>query len=328
MEPRCFGASTIPRPIASYREFAPCRALQADVYALFSFTPGSVLAASSRPLLREIAFSHATFCSPQLADGHVSLVFELGHACDVDGRWRSDSTVPRGTVIGPMSHVGHVEIAKRSEMVGVYFRPGRVGPFVRGAVRDLTDQTVGIDVFWGGTGVRLGDTLCELNEVERIDRLESALLAHLHDARRPTGSIRFEQVAATILHRKGRVTVDAIARQAGVSRQYLTRQFREHFGIGPKLYSRLARFQSGLRYAGSQERIDWAQVAVELGYADQSHLIADFRRFSGLTPQALAGRPWFHPFIERAKLGRMLPSAIGAPLTSVSISTSAPIASG
>jgi hypothetical protein len=30
-------------------------------------------------------------------------------------------------------------------------------------------------------------------------------------------------------------------------------------------------------------------------------MIAECRRFSGLTPQSLADRDWFHPFIERAK---------------------------
>jgi len=33
-------------------------------------------------------------------------------------------------------------------------------------------------------------------------------------------------------------------------------------------------------------------------------MIAEFREFSGLTPQTLAGRAWFHPFIERAKSSR------------------------
>ncbi len=40
-----------------------------------------------------------------------------------------------------------------------------------------------------------------------------------------------------------------------------------------------------------------------MGYADQSHMIAELRQFSGLTPQALANRDWFHPCIERARLG-------------------------
>jgi AraC-like DNA-binding protein len=88
---------------------------------------------------------------------------------------------------------------------------------------------------------------------------------------------------------------------AGVSRQALTRTFREHVGVTPKLYCMLARFQSSLVVAGSGRNAECARVAAELGYADQSHMIAECRRFSSLTPYQLATSKWFHPFIERAK---------------------------
>src|SRR6185295_2939861 len=88
---------------------------------------------------------------------------------------------------------------------------------------------------------------------------------------------------------------------AGVSRQHFSRQFRECLGISPKLYCRLARFHSGLAHAHAQGKVDWAETALDLGYADQSHMIAEFRQFSALTPQALVSGHWFHPFIERAR---------------------------
>jgi transcriptional regulator GlxA family with amidase domain len=124
-------------------------------------------------------------------------------------------------------------------------------------------------------------------------------------------------LAASVVRRQGRVTVDAMARAAGVSRQHLSREFRERIGIPPKLYSRLARFQSGLVYAGSHAPVDWARAALDAGYADQCHMIAEFREFSGLTPQTLASRDWFHPFIERAKSGRAT-GAAGPNVTTVS----------
>jgi AraC-like DNA-binding protein len=301
MEPRCGGDPATTRPIAWYREFVPCKALQKDVYAFFSFGPGPAVAPLSRSMLREIGFCDATFFSPQIADGHVSLVFELGRTCHSDGRWRADST--GGSAIGPMSRVGRTDGRVRSEMVGAYFRPARVGPFIGTPVSDLTDQAVAIDALWGASRARLLDELGELDESARINRLELALLECLEKGRLPTQSIRLERLASSVLRGGGRVTVEELARLAGVSRQHLTRQFHLRFGIGPKLYCRLARFQAGLKYAGSRTRIDWARVAMDMGYADQSHMIAEFRQFSGHTPQALAESDWFHPFVERAKSG-------------------------
>jgi len=83
--------------------------------------------------------------------------------------------------------------------------------------------------------------------------------------------------------------------------------------VTPKLFARLARFQAGLAYAGCGANVDWAQAALELGYADQSHMISEFREFSSLTPQTLARQRWFHPFIERARAvsGRRTPNFRG-----------------
>jgi AraC-like DNA-binding protein len=289
-------------PIAWYREFAPCTALQADVYAFFSFVPGPTPPPRPcRPVLREIAFHDAALCAPQFADGHVSFSFELGQTCDVDGHWYVDSRTLRGTVIGPLREVGRTRGGDLPQTVGVFFRPARVAPFLRVAISELTDQTVAIDDLWGTAASRLPSELCELDEAGRIDRLESVLKTRLGRGRPPSPAFDVEGLAASVVRHHGRVTVDAMARAAGVSRQYLSREFRERIGIGPKLYSRLARFQSGLTYAGSRARVDWARAAFDMGYADQSHMIAEFRLFSGLTPQMLASREWFHPFIVRTK---------------------------
>jgi AraC-like DNA-binding protein len=289
-------------PLAWYREFVPCPALQADVYAFFSFVPGPPAAPTHHRVLRDVPFDTPTFCSPQFADGHVSLVFELGHNCGADGRWRVDSSALCGTVIGPMSHVGRTTGGDRPAMVGIYFRAARVAAFLRVAIADLTDQTVDVGDLWGSRGARLAGELSGLDEEARIDRLEAILLARLEIGRRSrTGSVDLEKLAAAVFRRRGLLTVEAMARGAGASRQHLTRRFREQIGVGPKLYSRLARFQSGLSYAGSRSLVDWAQAAADMGYCDQSHLTADFRQFSGLTPRTLAERDWFHPFIERAR---------------------------
>lgn len=104
--------------------------------------------------------------------------------------------------------------------------------------------------------------------------------------------------AAAIDRCAGRVTVERLAFDAGVSRQHFTRVFHERTGVTPKLYARLARFQSGPQCAGAVA--DRAQAALALGYADQSHWIAEFKEFSGLTPQAFAARRWLHPFVDRA----------------------------
>jgi AraC-like DNA-binding protein len=293
--------------IAWYREFSPCTALEQDVYAFFSFVPGPPAAPPDRPPLREVAFSDPTFCSPQFADGHASILFELGRTCDASGRWFDDSSALCATVVGPMTGVGRIEGGDRPEMLGICFRPGRVSSLLGVRMGELIDRSVALDSLWGTGGALLAAELCGLDEARRIDRLEAVLLARLARGRQWTGSVDVHGLAAAVLERNGSVTVDGMAHAAGVSRQHLSREFRERIGVPPKLYSRLARFHAGLAYVGRPTSVNWARAAADTGYADQSHMIAEFRQFSGLTPETLVSRYWFHPFIERARDRRRHP---------------------
>ena len=287
--------------LAVYRELAPCDALAPHVYAFFTFAPAAASPPTSRPVLRETLFGpRDPFCSPLLADGNVSLVLSSGRTCELGRGWRADPAGPRGRVIGPMTTVGETDVRDSADAVGVYFRPGRASTFLGMPIAELADCILGVEDVWGSAGRTLALDVCELDGNARVDRIEAALLERLaRDSSRTVG-IDAAALASRVLDCAGRVTVEQLANAAGVSRQHLTRAFRERVGLAPKTYCSLARFQSGLVYAG-RDGVDWAQVAAALGYADQSHMIAEFRRFSGFTPQTLATGRWFNPFIERAR---------------------------
>jgi AraC-like DNA-binding protein len=287
--------------IAWYREFAPCEALRLHVRALFSFTPGRVPAPRDRVVLREVGFDDLRSCSPQFADGHVSMVFELGRTCTLGGHWYSDSSALGGTITGPKTAVGRVAPGDLPSMFGILFRPSAsIASLVGMPLRELTNRAVAIGDAWGIEGNGIAGELADLDHAAGIGRIEAMLVKRLTVGRARASTVNVEGLASFVLRQQGRITVQAMARAGGVSRQHLAREFHDRLGITPKLYCRLARFQSGLAYAGCREA-DWARAAVDMGYTDQSHMIAEFRQFGGLTPQMLASRDWFHPFIEKAR---------------------------
>ncbi|MFN2387861.1 MAG: helix-turn-helix transcriptional regulator [Thermoanaerobaculia bacterium] len=89
-----------------------------------------------------------------------------------------------------------------------------------------------------------------------------------------------------ILRRRGNVGVDRLAGLSGLSRRSLERRFDAAVGMPPKRLARIVRFQRVFREARASARAGWVEVALRCGYADQSHLIRDFREFSGEAPAA------------------------------------------
>jgi AraC-like DNA-binding protein len=291
--------------VACYRELAPSAVLRGRVRAFFSFVPAEAPVSPGRRITRQVLFEEGdSFCSPVLADGTASVVFDIGMRGGADGRWRDSASAPRGDIIGAMNRVGATDVAERAAMLGVYFEPGQGTSFLHLPASELADRVVPLDAVWGPFASDLAEQLAELDEAGRVQHLEAHLTRQLGERPPMPTSVDVPGLASWVVASRGRIGVAALADAAGVSRQHLTRAFRDVVGVSPKVFCRLARFQAGLAHAGRGEREEWARAATDLGYADQSHMIAEFREFSSLTPHQLATGRWFHPFIERARAAR------------------------
>jgi len=87
-------------------------------------------------------------------------------------------------------------------------------------------------------------------------------------------------------HFTERVSLDELARLAGVSPYHLTRSFHSELGLPPSAYQRQLRVELAKEQlrAGAAA----ARVAADCGFADQPHLVRQFKRVVGVTPGAFA----------------------------------------
>jgi AraC-like DNA-binding protein len=88
----------------------------------------------------------------------------------------------------------------------------------------------------------------------------------------------------------GRLSVASIADRVGWSRRHLAATVHRELGLPPKTLARVVRFERAFGALGLAAAGGWAAVAAECGYADQAHLIREFREFAGATPVELAVR--------------------------------------
>ena len=73
---------------------------------------------------------------------------------------------------------------------------------------------------------------------------------------------------------------------SGSSRRVFERRFKARTGFSPALFQRIVRFQRCYRMLERGEVANLTELAMARGYADQSHFIRDFKRFSGLNPRS------------------------------------------
>lgn len=183
-------------------------------------------------------------------------------------------TYRRFFVIDPLQHAA---------ILGVHFRPGGAATFLPIPVSDLAGTHIELGTLWGPWAKELRERLCAAKTLtQRFSLLERAFLARL---RSPKDQHKAVELALEAFDRTaGTAVVQDVARRLGLSHRRLIGLFGADVGLTPKLYCRILRFQRARDIAGRSNSIDWAATAATCGYFDQSHLIRDFREFTGFSP--------------------------------------------
>jgi AraC-like DNA-binding protein len=95
---------------------------------------------------------------------------------------------------------------------------------------------------------------------------------------------RMAFAADQILSSHGKLSSTELAGQVGIGVRQFQREFSARFGASPKLFSRIVRFQNALDTKARSSTKSWTDVAHELGYYDQMHMVHDFEQFTGKSP--------------------------------------------
>jgi AraC-like DNA-binding protein len=173
--------------------------------------------------------------------------------------------------------------SEEAAVLGVHFKPGGAFALLGIAAHELADTHVNLDDIWGRAAAEIRDRLCGApSPTQQFRILEESLLSRLRRpfVHHPAVALALEDFRFGNSH----TAVGDLARKAGLSERRLVDVFKSEVGLKPKVFGRIQRFQRVLAAAHRTHAPDWAQLALEQGYFDQSHLIRDFLAFSGFNP--------------------------------------------
>jgi AraC-like DNA-binding protein len=186
-----------------------------------------------------------------LPDGAFELVFHLGDPFVRDG-----AAQPRAMLVGEIRRPTLVHATANADVIGVSFHVGGAAQFFAHPMRVLRDQILPLD------------ELIQLDEAPSNATI-AAMLTNLRSSENALAKAAVRIIRA----RGGNVRMRELSVLLGPSERTIERSFDDCVGMPPKVFARLMRFHALL---ANPER--------DAGYVDDSHLIHDFREFSGTTP--------------------------------------------
>jgi AraC-like DNA-binding protein len=168
------------------------------------------------------------------------------------------------------------------EAVGLKVRVGALQAVVGIPAKHLVNQRVPLEAIWGRDAFELADRIAgATSAAQRLQILEKELMrqaqrrAELH----PIAS----HIAALIDQTGGQVRIHDLADACGMSERALRYKFDDCAGLTPKQYTRLVRLRACIARLDASH-IDWAGLAVDCGFHDQSHMIHEFQELVGASP--------------------------------------------
>lgn len=166
---------------------------------------------------------------------------------------------------------------------GAFLYPQAVPILFGTPSNEVTGHLLDFDLIAGKSGKALEDAIVRASRhEERVRLLEDFVENRYRD--RGALSLPLFQCIQEIIKKRGLVRIADLPDTACLSMRQFQRQFTQHAGLTPKLFSRLVRFENATQYYGNT-LAPLSEIAHDCGYYDQSHFAGEFRELTGISPK-------------------------------------------
>ncbi len=179
---------------------------------------------------------------------------------------------------GPHARSTVIDTREQGWLAAVEFRCGGAARFFPMPMTEVCNQIESLDTLWGRDGMLLRERLLEAREPRLKFRVfEELLLQFL----KPKYDPAIQYAVAAL---EAGMPLSHVASRLDLLPRTLERRFSSQVGMPPKRFARVRRLQRVLRAVRRSAEPVWHELAADHGYADQPHLVHEFRELAGITP--------------------------------------------
>jgi len=189
-------------------------------------------------------------------------------------------------LFGTITTFIEVVYTENMQMFGIRFKPAGIAAFTRVPVEEFTDRTVDLASVETLFNQSFRETIPEKQTASEIVTYTNDYLINRLPCIYP--SDRQIIHAIDLINRaEGKIPLVEVASDVCLCQRHFERRFKSTIGISPKMFAKISRFKHALRCLKNDPHKDLLTIAVACGYYDHSHLIKEFKTFSGDLPTDL-----------------------------------------
>jgi AraC-like DNA-binding protein len=218
------------------------------------------------------------FSLPLFANGSPTLVFN-----SVRGTIKNAPTTHL-TLFGQTILPETLTFTEDFTLIAYFFKPYALGALFHITAPELTDKPVHLNLVTPQKTTRLQEQLLNAGPTAaQIALLDNYIAALIAASKSDNPIIKY--AAAKIANNTSSEVLPWVQKELHITTRTFQRMFEKNIGLSPNLYRRICQFNSAFWQLNNRRFDKLSDIALQNGYADQSHYIRAFKEFTELTPK-------------------------------------------
>jgi len=220
------------------------------------------------------------------SDGNTGVVFSLKSKL-ISGISNDEvkNYFPASFLYGQLNGFKDIYANDELTLIIVVFQPNGIHQLLGIPANEFLDSIISIDAVLGKNGLILQDKLSEYNDQKRIELLNH-FFSNLISKKSQSNQLIITNSLDFIASKKGHFSVAQLVKHTGYTERHLERKFKECIGLNPKKFGNVVRLHYFLKLLKDKSKTsNLTPICYDAGFSDQSHLIKEFRKHTGISPK-------------------------------------------
>lgn len=219
------------------------------------------------------------------SDGNMGVVFSVNSNRLFNAGTGPQGLLPGSFLYGQISAYRNVCAMYETDLIIVVFQPTGINRLTGIPANGLSDSIVETSLVFGSPGDELYNRLAETPAIPGKLALLNNFFIKLAVKSHVAGNCFVTAALDVILKNKGLITSARLVKLTGYTERHIERKFNEYVGTTPKRFGNIVRLHTFLKALKANNNNALTGMAYEARYADQSHLVRDFKKLTGMSPR-------------------------------------------
>ena len=220
------------------------------------------------------------------SDGNTGVVFSL--KSKLISEISNDEVkkyLPTSFLYGQLDGFKDIYSENETSLIIVVFQPNGFYQLLGVPATEFQDSIIPVEDVFDQKVTELQEKLSQQNNQTRVELLNHFFRSLIAAKSVPNQSI-INNALNFIITNKGDFSVKQLVEYTGYTERHLERKFKECIGLNPKKFGNVIRLHHFLKLLNNKsDTTNLTAICYDAGFSDQSHLIKDFRKHTGISPR-------------------------------------------